>query len=89
MRALNPSEIVQTPAQVAESALELLSATHQRIHHLYALFNSIIKDLNHGKSRDVEVLANLGSFLGYDWADYVDGEVVKLQKELDATKVSQ
>ncbi|MBV4478223.1 hypothetical protein [Pseudomonas botevensis] len=53
------------------------------------LFNAIAKDLKHGKSHDIEELASLGSFLGYDWANYVDSEVEQMQKALDAVEVVQ
>lgn len=79
----------QTPASIADEALELLRATHERINNMRVLFNAIIKDLKHGKSFDIEELANLGSFLGYDWASYVDSEVEKMQKALDAAEVGK
>jgi hypothetical protein len=61
----------QPTARIADEALELLRATHERISNMRVLFNTIMKDLKHGKSHDIEELANLGSFLGYDWANYV------------------
>ncbi|UZE10533.1 hypothetical protein [Pseudomonas sp. B21-053] len=81
--------MIQTPASIADEALELLRATHERINNMRVLFNAIIKDLKHGKSLDIEDLANLGSFLGYDWANYVDSEVEKMQKALDAAEVAK
>jgi prefoldin subunit 5 len=71
---------------ITNDALELLRATHERINHMRVLFNSIIKDLKHGKSRDIEELANLGRFLGNDWASYIDSEVESMQKALDAVE---
>ncbi|MBM6445280.1 hypothetical protein ACX3YD_17375 [Pseudomonas fluorescens group sp. PF-1] len=71
---------------ITNDALELLRATHERINHMRVLFNSIIKDLKHGKSSDIEELANLGGFLGYDWANYIDSEVESMQKTLDAVE---
>lgn len=79
----------QTPASIADEALELLRATHERINNMRVLFNAIIKDLKHGKSHDIEELANLGGFLGYDWANYVDCEVDKMQKTLDSAEVAK
>jgi hypothetical protein len=79
----------QTPASIADEALELLRATHERINNMRVLFNAITKDLKHGKSHDIEELANLGGFLGYDWANYVDCEVGKMQIELDAAEVAK
>ncbi|QHC91816.1 hypothetical protein [Pseudomonas chlororaphis] len=79
----------QTTASITDDALDLLRATHERINHMRVLFNSIIKDMKHGKSRDIEELANLVSFLGYDWANYVDCEVEKMQKALDAAEVAK
>ncbi|MNG24790.1 hypothetical protein D3C84_1095530 [compost metagenome] len=76
----------QAPTTIATDALELLRATHERINHMRVLFNSITKDLKHGKSRDIEELASLGSFLGYDWANYVDCEVETMQKALDVAE---
>lgn len=81
--------MIPTSGQIADSALELLRATHERLNQMRVLFNSIIKDMKHGKSHDIEELANLGGFLGYDWANYVDCEVEKMQKELDATEVAK
>lgn len=71
---------------ITNDALELLRATHERINHMRVLFNSITKDLKHGKSRDIEELANLGRFLGNDWASYIDSEVESMQKALDAVE---
>lgn len=79
----------QPTARAADEALELLRATHERISNMRVLFNAITKDLKHGKSYDIEELANLGSFLGYDWANYVNSEVEQMQKALDATEVAQ
>ncbi|UVM34401.1 hypothetical protein [Pseudomonas sp. B21-019] len=79
----------QTPANIADDALDLLRATHERINHMRVLFNSIIKDMKHGKSHDIEELANLGGFLGYDWANYVDCEVEKMQDALDTAEVAK
>ncbi|MGV6954708.1 hypothetical protein [Pseudomonas chlororaphis] len=79
----------QTTASIADDALDLLRATHERINHMRVLFNSIIKDMKHGKSRDIEELASLGGFLGYDWANYVDCEVEKMQKALDAAELAK
>ena len=76
-------------ARIADEALELLRATHERISNMRVLFNAITKDLKHGKSHDIEELAILGSFLGYDWANYVDSEVEQMQKALDAAEVAQ
>jgi hypothetical protein len=81
--------MTQTSANIADDALDLLRATHERINHMRVLFNSIIKDLEHGKSNDVAELANLGGFLGYDWANYVDCEVEKMQKTLDSAEVAK
>ena len=81
--------MTQTSANIADDALDLLRATHERINHMRVLFNSIIKDLEHGKSNDVAELANLGGFLGYDWANYVDCEVEKMQKTLDSVEVAK
>jgi prefoldin subunit 5 len=81
--------MTQTSANIADDALDLLRATHERINQMRVLFNSIIKDLKHGKSNDVEELASLGGFLGYDWANYVDCEVEKMQKTLDSAEVAK
>ncbi|UWF49667.1 hypothetical protein NYP20_01505 [Pseudomonas sp. N3-W] len=81
--------MTQTSANIADDALDLLRATHERINHMRVLFNSIIKDLKHGKSNDVEELANLGAFLGYDWANYVDSEIKQMQSALDAVEVTR
>lgn len=77
---------LQPPANIADDALELLRATRERINHMQVLFNSIIKDLKHGTSRDIEELASLGGFLGNDWATYIDSEVESMQKALDAVE---
>lgn len=77
---------LQPPANIADDALELLRATRERVNHLRVLFNSITKDLKHGKSRDIEELASLGGFLGHDWANYIDCEVETMQKALDAVE---
>jgi hypothetical protein len=79
----------QTPASIADEALDLLRSTHERINSMRVLFNAIIKDLKHGKSHDIEELDNLGGFLGHDWASYIDSEVGKMQKELDAAEVAK
>lgn len=79
----------QPIARIADEALELLRATHERISNMRVLFNAITKDLKHGKSHDIEELASLGSFLGYDWANYVDSEVEQMQKALDAAEVAK
>ncbi|MFJ2493728.1 hypothetical protein ACIOV9_19585 [Pseudomonas iridis] len=79
----------QATARIADEALELLRATHERISNMRVLFNAITKDLKYGKSHDIEELASLGSFLGYDWANHVDSEVEQMQKSLDAVEVAQ
>jgi len=79
----------QATARIADEALELLRATHERINNMRVLFNAIIKDQKYGKSHDIEELANLGGFLGYDWANYVDSEVEKMQAAIDAAEVAQ
>ena len=79
----------QPIARLADEALELLRATHERISNMRVLFNAITKDLKHGKSHDSEELASLGSFLGYDWANYVDSEVEQMQKALNAAEVAK
>ena len=79
----------QPTARIADEALELLRATHERINNMRVLFNAITKDLKHGKSHDIEELASLGSFLGYYWANYVDSEVEQMQKALDVAEVAQ
>lgn len=79
----------QPAARIADEALELLRATHERLSNMRVLFNAITKDLKHGKAQDIEELASLGSFLGYDWANYVDSEVEQMQKALDAAEVAQ
>lgn len=79
----------QSTANIADDALDLLRATHERINHMRVLFNSIINDLKHGKSHDIEGLANLGGFLGYDWANYVDCEIEKMQKAVDSAEVAK
>lgn len=47
----------QPTARIADEALELLRATHERISNMRVLFNAITKDLKHGKSHDIEELA--------------------------------
>lgn len=79
----------QACASIADEALELLRATHERINNMRVLFNAIIKDLKHGESHDIEELANLGGFLGYDWANYVDCEIEKMQAALDTAEVAK
>ncbi|MGE8100349.1 hypothetical protein [Pseudomonas fluorescens] len=81
--------MTQSTANIADDALDLLRATQERINHMRVLFNSIIKDMKHGTSHDIEELANLGGFLGYDWANYVDSEVEKMQEVLDAAEVAK
>lgn len=76
-------------AQTADEALELLRATKERINHMKALFSAIKADFKHGRSLNIEELADLGGFLGYDWANYVDCQVDDLQKQLDPTEVRQ
>lgn len=76
----------QAPTTIAIDALELLRATHERINHLRVLFNSIAKDLKHGRSRDIEELTSLGGFLGYEWANYIECEVKTMQEALDAVE---
>ena len=79
----------QPIAHLADEALELLRATHERINNMRVLFNAITKDLKYGKSHDIEELASLGSFLGYDWANHVDSEVEQMQKALDAAEMAK
>lgn len=79
----------QPTARIADDALELLRATHERISNPRVLFNAISKELKHGKSHDIQELASLGSFLGYDWANYVDSEVEQVQKALDGAEVAK
>lgn len=76
-------------AQAANNALELLRATKERINHMRALFSAIKADFKHGRSLNIEELADLGGFLGYDWANYVDCQVEDLQKQLDLLELAQ
>ena len=76
-------------AQTADDALELLRATQERINHMKALFSAIKADFKHGMSLNIEDLADLGGFLGYDWANYVDCQVEDLQKQLDLLELAQ
>jgi len=54
-----------------------------------ALFSAIKADFKHGMSLNIEDLADLGGFLGYDWANYVDCQVEDLQKQLDLLELAQ
>ncbi len=76
-------------AQTADDALELLRATQERINHMKALFSAIKADFKHGRSLNIEDLADLGGFLGYDWANYVDCQVGDLQRQLDLLELAQ
>lgn len=75
-------------SQIASEALELLRATHERLEHITAVFNSVSTDLKHNHSHNVKDLAALGGFLGDDWASYVDSQVGHMQKELDAVEAA-
>lgn len=74
---------LRTGAQIANESLELLRATQERLNHMKALFNSIKADYKGGQHMNTEELADLGSFLGYDWANHVDIQVCHMQKALD------
>ncbi|MDI3274853.1 hypothetical protein [Pseudomonas sp. AL03] len=75
-------------SQIASEALELLRATHERLEHMTAVFNSVSTDLKHNHSHNVKDLAALGGFLGDDWANYVDSQVGHMQKELDLVEAA-
>ncbi|MFJ2713024.1 hypothetical protein ACIOZM_19320 [Pseudomonas sp. NPDC087346] len=84
----NKALISSAASQVASDALELLRATHERLEHMTAVFNSVSTDQKHNHSHNVKDLAALGGFLGYDWANYVDSQVGHMQKELDAAEAT-
>lgn len=65
LETLGGCAMSQPIARLADEALELLRATHERISNMRVLFNAITKDLKHGKSHDIEELASLGSFLAF------------------------
>lgn len=77
-----------TGAKIADEALELLRATQERMNHMKALFNAIKADYKGGRHLNTEELADLGSFLGYDWANYIDNQVGHMQKALDVVEAA-
>jgi hypothetical protein len=76
-------------ASIADEALDLLRASQERLNQMKALFNALKADVAHGKSNNVTNLSDLGAYLGYDWANYVDCCVADLQKKLDAMEEAQ
>jgi len=76
-------------ADTANDALDLLTATHERLEQITVVIQAIKADLVHNGSRNIKHLAELGAFLGYDWANYVDGRVSALKKELQMQEIGQ
>lgn len=75
-----------TPAQVADDALDLLRVAVENIRHMQALFGAIKTDFKHGKHADTEQLADLGAAIGYDWGNYHENQIARVQKDLDAAE---
>ncbi|WP_248769162.1 hypothetical protein [Pseudomonas sp. MWU12-2345] len=87
-KKLNDAAISAT-AQIADDALELLRATHERLMHMRTLFCAIKADHRDGRHLHTADLSDLGGFLGDDWGNYIDDQIGHMQKGLDAAEVAQ
>ena len=84
----NRAVILRAASQIASEALDLLRATHERLEHMTAVFNSVSTDQEHNRSHNVKDLAALGGFLGCEWANHVDSQVGRMHKELDVVEAT-
>ncbi|HCE9244457.1 hypothetical protein [Pseudomonas aeruginosa] len=75
--------------RIADDAVEAVSYGREQTQWLAALAAAIRLDLLHGKGIHAEALACLANYLAGDCANYLDCEVERLRKELDAAGGAQ
>lgn len=80
---------LQTHANVASDAIDLIHSTHEHVTWLTALLNAVRADVIHGKGHNVKALTGLGQYIGDDWANYLDCQTTELQEKLDSLEVDQ
>lgn len=81
--------IAQTPAIVANDAIESLGFGKEHACWLSALMVAIHADITHGKGFKALALASLGQYLADDCTNYLDREQKRLQIELDQAEAAQ
>ncbi|PZP02861.1 MAG: hypothetical protein DI621_28870 [Pseudomonas protegens] len=80
---------LQTHANVASDAIDLIHSTREHVTWLTALLNAVRADVIHGKGHNVQALTGLGQYIGDDWANYLDCQTTELQEKLDSLEVDQ
>ncbi|AZD50079.1 hypothetical protein [Pseudomonas chlororaphis] len=80
---------LQTHANVASDAIDLIHSTREHVTWLTALLNAVRADVTHGKGLNVKALTGLGQYIGDDWANYLDCQTAELQEKLDAVEVAK
>ncbi|HBO7075127.1 hypothetical protein ACSLV1_32395 [Pseudomonas aeruginosa] len=75
--------------RIADDAVEAVSYGREQTQWLAALAAAIRLDLKHGKGTHAEALAGLAHYLSYDCHNYLDCEIGRLRKELDAAGGAQ
>lgn len=78
---------LQTHANVASDAIDLIHSTREQVTWLTALLNAVRADVIHGKGHNVKALTGLGQYIGDDWANYLDCQTTELQEKLDSLEV--
>ena len=81
--------IAQTPASIADDAIETVGYGKEHARWLSALMVAIHNDVKHGNGFKVLDLASLGQYLADDCTNYLEREQTRLQGELDQTEASQ
>lgn len=80
---------LQTHANVASDAIDLIHSAREHVTWLTALLNAVRADVIHGKGHNVKALTGLGQYIGDDWANYLDCQTTELQEKLDSLEVDQ
>lgn len=81
--------LAQTPASIADDAIETVRYGQEHARWLSALMVAIHADLTHGKGFKALDLASLGQYLADDCTNYLDREQKRLQADLDQSEAAQ
>lgn len=80
------SSSLSSAVMVADDAIDLLRVAVENIRHMQALFGAIKNDRKHGNHANTEQLADLGAYLGYDWGNYHENQISRVQSDLSAVE---
>ncbi|WP_120995274.1 hypothetical protein JQR85_09515 [Stutzerimonas urumqiensis] len=74
---------LRSAAHVADDALDFLRSGRDIIVWMTAINNAIRLDIEHGRGVNVEALTSLAQYLGDDWGNHLEGEIKRMQEQLD------